>query len=276
MTKLSYLLSKPEFSVKEVRELIGSPLRGELTRSSGTAPSQPTIEHNLDNIQHVLSQFVRLSRPTSLVPQVVVTPDSIDATAHDAAAPWTWTAAEAATTEAVLFPFLVHLAAARDDIESLNFSLGMETTTDDPAPAALNTESLKYRNIAGSIVNCLEQGSGRSPLHVAALNGNTRAVDLLLRSGALVHLRDALGHTALYYVRILSSVVVCLIAPQAARQGHGDVVNVLVQAGATLGGSDRRFVDISVSDVLQIGNETALRIWEKCGVKILPNRDTQS
>lgn len=195
--------------MKEVRELIGIPLRGELTRSLATAPSQLTIENNLDNIQHVLSHFVRLSRPTSLLPQTVVSPDSIDTSTRDAAAPWTWTAADAATTEAVLFPFLVHLAAARNDIESLNFCLGGEMT-EDSSSATQYTEP-KNHNIAGGIVNCLEQGSGRSPLHVAALNGNTRTVDLLLRSGALVHLRDALGHTALYYVRISTFVkIICL------------------------------------------------------------------
>jgi len=58
----------------------------------------------------------------------------------------------------------------------------------------------EFGNIAGGVVNCLESASGKSPLHVAAINGNTRSADLLLRSGALVHLRDTLGHTALYYV----------------------------------------------------------------------------
>lgn len=55
---------------------------------------------------------------------------------------------------------------------------------------------------------------------------------------------------------------------QAARHGHEDVVDVLLQAGATFGGSDRRFVDVSVGDVRQVGNETALRIWGKCGIKV--------
>ena len=192
LTKLGYLLSKDELSVKDVRDLIGIPLRGELSCASGTFLQQPlTAEQNLDSIQQILSQFVRLSRPPSVLPQITVTSDSVDAGAQNAAASWSWTAAEAATTKAVLSPFLIHLAVARDDLESLNFCL---------KPADNDDEVLEFKMIPGGIVNCLESSSGRSPLHVACLNGNTRSVELLLRSGALVHLRDNLGHTALYFV----------------------------------------------------------------------------
>jgi len=168
------------------------PLRGELTRPSRSAPSDPTtVENNLEQIGNVLSQFIRLSRPT-LAPKIVITSESVDAATKDAAALWSWTAAEAATTEAVLIPFLVHLAAARDDTESIQFCLDA-TGRDSGAN--------EFSNIVGGVANCLDPASGKSPLHVAALSGNTRSVDLLLRSGALVHLRDTLGHTALYYVR---------------------------------------------------------------------------
>lgn len=196
LAKLSYLLSKSELSINEVRNLIGTPLRGELSRPSGAPVQQPSVEQNMDNIQQLLSQFVRLTRPPS-VPTINVISETGQSTVTDATAPWTRTAAEAATTEAVLFPFLVHLAAARDDLESLQFCL-KPVDTDDPA------EVLKFGMIPGGIVNCLEAGSGRSPLHVAALNGNTKSVELLLRCGALVHLRDTLGHTALYLVSFLA------------------------------------------------------------------------
>lgn len=195
LAKLSYLLSKTELSTKDIRDLIGNPLRGELTRPSGGIVQNPVIDQNLENIQQLLSQFVRLGRPPSVVPTINVTsPDAVPPAAQDAAAPWSWTAAEAAMTESVLFPFLIHLAAAKDDIESLEYCLKL-AESDDAA------EMLKFGMIPGGIVNCLEAGSGRTPLHVAALNGNTRSVEALLRSGALVHLRDRLGHTALYMVR---------------------------------------------------------------------------
>ena len=174
------------------------PLRGELSRATGTLLQQPsTAEQNSDSIPHILSHFVRLGRPSSSVlPQITVTSDSVDSGAQNAAAPWTWTATEAATTEAVLFPLLIHLAAAKDDLESLKFCL---------KPADNEDEELKFKMIPGGIVNCLESSSGRSPLHVACLNGSVRSVELLLRSGALVHLRDNLGHTALYFVSCSSS-----------------------------------------------------------------------
>lgn len=64
--------------------------------------------------------------------------------------------------------------------------------------------SSHQRSIAGGIVNCFDPASGRSPLHVAALNGSSKCINILLKSGALVHLRDSLGHTALYYASISS------------------------------------------------------------------------
>ncbi len=199
------MLSKPELTTRDIRELIGIPLRGELSKPSSTAPNQLTINDNLEKIQDVVSHFVRLSRPPSSGPKIVVSSEHPDLAAQEVTAPWTWTAAEAATTEAVLLPFLIHLAAARDDLESLKFSLS-EGPEADPSSSPIIGQSGR---IAGGLVNCLEPATGRSPLHVAALNGNIRSVDTLLRSGALVHLRDVLGHTALYYVSHFSRPVPC-------------------------------------------------------------------
>ncbi|KAK2466740.1 hypothetical protein APHAL10511_000998 [Amanita phalloides] len=252
LTKLSYLLSKPELSTKDIRELIGMPLRGELTRPASTPPNQPTINDNLEKIQDVLSQFVRLSRSPSRGPRIVISSELPDSTTQEAAAPWTWTAAEAATAESVLLPFLIHLAAARDDLESLKFCLSAGPEA-DPSPVPVIRQ---YGSIAGGLVNCLEPATGRSPLHVAALNGNIRSVDMLLRSGALVHLRDALGHTALYY---------------AARQSHEAVVDELVQAGATPGGVDSSYVEMAINNALLLGDQHSLRIWAKTGATI-PDR----
>lgn len=190
-------MSKTELSTKELRNLIGIPLRGELTRPSGGGVQQATIDQNVENIQQLLTHFVKLSKQPSLAPQAGVTTESVDSTSTDATAPWSWTAGEAATTEAALLPFLIHLAAAKDDIDSLKFCL-TQTVVEDASKSGL---------IPGGVVNCLESGSGKSPLHVAALNGHVRSVELLLRSGALVHLRDSLGHTALYLVRLLYRVV---------------------------------------------------------------------
>jgi 60kDa lysophospholipase len=143
---------------------------------------------------------MRLSQPVSRQgPAITIT--DLDDASQNAAATWSWTAAEASSTETVLLPFLIHLASARNDVESIRFCIGL--TQPLAGSGNLIPETPKYANIPGGMVNCLEPGSGRSPLHIAAFNGHLESVNLLLQSGALVHLRDALGHTALYYVRLL-------------------------------------------------------------------------
>lgn len=213
MSKLSYLLSKSDLTLDQVRDLIGKPLRGELTSHSVPAPSQDTkgkpaatLDSNIETIHTVLSQFVRLARPPSFVPGIKISSDALATAtgAQSTAAPWTWTAAEASATEYVLLPFLVHYASAKNDLESLRYCIEIErqfTTNPGESP---RIGTVRSGNIAGGIVNCLDAGSGRSPLHVSALNGHMQIVTLLLQSGALVHMRDTLGHTALYYVRLMS------------------------------------------------------------------------
>ncbi|KAI0748667.1 L-asparaginase [Daedaleopsis nitida] len=251
LTKLSYLLSKPELSVAQVRSLIGTPLRGELTLPESKIPaslSQPnSIDQSLDNIQGLLSQVVRLSSSSSSrAPRIVVDgPETRDEEADNATAPWSWTAAEAASTESALFPFLIHLAAARDDVDGVSFCLAAEAGRTDGSGIT----------VGGGLANCLDPASGRSPLHVAALSGATRAANMLLEAGALVHIRDALGHTPLYY---------------AARQGHEEVVGVLVKTGANLGGADIEggFVALAVKKATHAPDERALRVWKKAGADI--------
>ncbi|KAG1749467.1 asparaginase-domain-containing protein [Suillus lakei] len=247
LTKLSYLLAKPELTAAEVRSLISLPLRGELTPPVSSLPAAPSSDDVNTDLSGLLSQFVRLSssaRKTD-IPQVVIGEE-----AQDAAAPWSRTAAERASTEAALLPFLVHLAVARDDIEGLEFCLASAGT----ASCSGVTEGTTEVVVPGGIVNCLDAGSGRSPLHVAALNGNMRCVEKLLESGALVHLRDGLGHTALYY---------------AARQGHAGIVDTLVSAGANLGGMENEagYVGLAVQNAVHTGNETVVEIWRRADVK---------
>ena len=257
LTKLSYLLSKPELSVAQVRSLIGTPLRGELTLPESkipTALSQPTsIGQSLDNIQGLLSQVIRLSSPASAAsspaPRIVVEGAGADEEADKATAPWSWTAAEASSMEGALFPFLIHLAAARDDTDGVAFCLSAESGgTDTPGLF-----------VGGGLANCVDPASGRSPLHAAALNGSTRAANMLLEAGALVHVRDTLGHTPLYY---------------AARQGHEELVDLLVKTGANLGGSDVEggFVALAVKKATHARDARALDIWKRTGADVSPHR----
>ncbi|RPD64541.1 asparaginase-domain-containing protein [Lentinus tigrinus ALCF2SS1-7] len=257
LTKLSYLLSKPELSIAQVRSLIGTPLRGELTLPESKIPavlSQPTtIGQSLENMQGLLSQVLRLSSPTSSAsgrsPRIVIDGVGADEEADKATAPWSWTAAEASLMESALFPFLIHLAAARDDTDGLAFCLSAESGgTDGPGVC-----------VGGGLANCLDPSSGRSPLHAAALGGHTKAASMLLEAGALVHVRDSLGHTPLYY---------------AARQGHEDLVDLLVKTGANLSGLDVEggFVALAVNKAMHARDERVLNIWRKAGADVSPRQ----
>jgi lysophospholipase len=160
-----------------------------------TAPK--SIDRNMTNVQTLLAEVVRLTSNTSSKTiswsgADAVAPENMTA---DEAAAWSSTAKEAAATEAALYPFLIHTAASRNDTTGIEFCIQAASSA-----ATVSTTS-GGRIIPGGIVNCLDPTSGRSPLHTAALNGSTGATTTLLGAGALVHLRDSLGHTALYYVR---------------------------------------------------------------------------
>ncbi|KAI0053866.1 L-asparaginase [Auriscalpium vulgare] len=253
LSKLSYLISKPELSVEQVRDLVGTPIRGELSRPTGVA-RKPTLDSSLENIGGVLSHVVRLSAPPDpQVPKIMVTPEKLAGDEESATAPWSWTASEAATTEGALFSFLIHLAAAADDVNGINYCLEGESTGSDMLDG-----SQQYRARAGGIVNWINPASGRAPLHVAAINGSGRCVNALLAAGALVHLRDTLGHTPLYY---------------AARQGHDGIVDVLVTAGADLSGSDvDGYASLAYKKASISGDEPALQTWRKAGINISDQR----
>ncbi|KAJ3836465.1 L-asparaginase [Lentinula raphanica] len=249
LAKLSYLLSKPEFPTSEVRKLMGVPLRGELTRSTLVPPpGQLSVEQNLQSLNGVLSHFTRLAKlPSTQSPNPNITITNLDEATQDAAASWSWTVAEAASSEAALYPLLLHLAVARNDIETINFCLSKNTNTGNESDVnSLDAAGL----ITGGMANCTEPGSGKSPLHVAALNGSVDSTTVLLNAGALVHQRDLLGHTALYY---------------AARQGCVDVVDILVKMGSTLCIVDKVFAELAVANASKAGDRFSLNIWQLAG-----------
>ena len=247
---------------------MGAPLRGELTRAALAAPT-PAIDANLEAIGGTLSRIVRLSSPARHQIPTITVSDAQDEP-QDAAAPWSWTGAEAVMTHYALLSWLVHLAAAANDVDGLRHCL----STDE----AQGEDNLHM--IPGGVVNYINPASGRSPLHVAAINGSAQSVHELLKAGSLVHPRDSLGHTALYYVSSFHpSTGIMRGKPdrcrQAARQGHDEIVGTLVSAGANLSGADLEgFAPLGVKMALLREDHTALNIWEKAGIPI-PDRQQE-
>ncbi|KAF8511125.1 L-asparaginase [Hysterangium stoloniferum] len=246
LTKLGYLLSKPELSSEQIRELVQKPLRGEMTLPSafsGTR-SQASVDASVGNVQDVLAHIVRLlsSKRSTHKSTVGLDDDTI------VAAPWSVTNAETLSAESALLPVLIRLSVARNDVESLLWCI-KSSAYEEPGIQGLE---LDVAMRAAGIINCLDVSSGRSPLHIAALHGNSEAAIILLEAGASVHVRDLLGHTALYY---------------AARQGNEEIVDKIVEAGGLLGGSDIAggFVRLAVE---QSTNPDSLRIWLKAGASI--------
>ncbi|KAG8861938.1 hypothetical protein FRB96_002381 [Tulasnella sp. 330] len=296
LTKLAYLLSKKELSVNQVRTLIRTPLRGELTgpNVAVTSAGLPIV----DSVSDLLAQVLRISSSASRFtppvlspstspsialsgipdtpPPITITgpqtldpgPDFVDGirhSVHEVAAPWSLTASDAASTQSALFPFLMHLAAARDDVDGLAFCIdsdnqlfrtlgnpGRSTDMSGNNRTRSGTATSATTTVPGGIVNCVDASTKMSPLHVAAMNGAERAVNILLRNGALVHQRDILDHTPLYY---------------AARQGHRSIVQKLAKAGALLSGSDDSlgYVDHAVRRAEKAHDAQALEIWEMAG-----------
>jgi lysophospholipase len=64
---------------------------------------------------------------------------------------------------------------------------------------------------------------------------------------------------------------------QAARQGHDEIVSMLVSAGGNLGGADLEgSASLAVKMALLRQDRTALDIWEKAGIRIPDRKQQQS
>ena len=203
--------SSSNWNLQETPEALPNMLL-QIARLSAPPPVIPTIQVSAPQSSGIAPAISNISGPRPLARST-----SISQFAKDATSPWSNTISETASTEAALLPFLVHMAVARDDTDALRFcfdtsSTVVQATTPmvESAQALFSGGSVEVsqsfnlglsgRGVAGGIVNVLDLASGRTPLHVAGLNGSKRCAILLLESGALVHLRDTLDHTALYYV----------------------------------------------------------------------------
>ncbi|GAB1517910.1 hypothetical protein RhiTH_000965 [Rhizoctonia solani] len=240
LAKLAYLLSKKDLTPEGVRELVSQPLRGELTLP--TPLTRPTTTA-LDSIQDLLSEILRLSQPSK---------PSNDSTGT---APWSTTASHANSTELALLPYLMHLAVARDDPASVANTASHPRHRPPQSAHGTPTAEHPHHHLGGpnqfaqGAANAPLPGSLHTPLHTAALQGSTRCTRALLEVGALVHVRDALDHTCLFY---------------AARVRAREVVQMLVEAGAHLGETDKRVaLGIGIS-----GGKEEQEIWKLAGLEV--------
>ncbi|KAG8679075.1 hypothetical protein FRC09_019277 [Ceratobasidium sp. 395] len=218
LAKLAYLLSKTDLTPARVRKLLSVPLRGEITLPPPL--TRPTTTA-LDSVQDLLGEIIRLSQPSIAVNG----PEAAEPDATNTA-PWSTTAAHAGATESALIPFLMHLAVSRDDPASVTAAAlhPQHPPNTSGISASTPTTEQSYQFAQGA-PNAPLPVSLHTPLHTAALRGSARCTRALLEVGALVHVRDALDHTCLFY---------------AARVRAPDVVEMLVGAGAHLGETDKR------------------------------------
>jgi ankyrin repeat protein len=93
----------------------------------------------------------------------------------------------------------------------------------------------------GAKINA-QDGTGMTPLHVAALTGHSAAVKFLVALGADVNAKDADGHTPMYWakwsattqaIKELAAATGARINPGGVKRRAAKVVDALKQAGAS-------------------------------------------
>jgi lysophospholipase len=222
---LAYLLSKPDLNVENVRQLIGSPLRGEITAPSvESSHERPWSEETEEIVQRIvkLTPPLRVFSSSSGTPLITLSGDgneSINSLADEGLHE------SSKSTENALRVMLIHLAVSRDEVEQMQYA------------AKINGNG---ENDVMDWINAADVASGQSPLHTAAIRGAKACAARLLECGALVHKRDALDHTPFYYVSTSNSrnILVSDLKTKAIQQGHKDIAEMLLQSGAHLMGAD--------------------------------------
>lgn len=169
LTKLSYLLSKG-CSPTEVSKLMTANLRGELTLQSSR--QRFTYLQYTQGLLQTIESFVRTS--SASLNDRDASAAQPDARCSETGLP-RFDDGEIQALQKLLVPIMLCQAAKGNDLESLQNLLRQ-------FPPLIN----------------MADYSGRTALHVASCEGQLEAVKLLLQKGAMVHIRDRLGHSPLY------------------------------------------------------------------------------
>ncbi|BGP38398.1 hypothetical protein JCM10449v2_002330 [Rhodotorula kratochvilovae] len=235
LAKLSYLLSKPELTPAQVRKLIAQPLRGELTPLS-PVPTYSSPATSETRLRTLFSQLIEAApspnRPAAH--PLAQTDGAADEPVlpQEFAPSWPSTLADEEALKAAVMPYLLAQAAAKPGP-----LLGTLLSSLDAAPSAPLASTSSSALALPSLLNEPAQTTLQTPLHLAALSGSAANVELLLASGASVHVRDAHGHCPLFY---------------AARQGGPGalaVVRALRAAGARFSETELEAGDVGLEVV---------------------------
>ncbi len=193
---------------------MSTPLRGELSVSSthkGDAV-KPVPSDFLGVMSHVQRLSMSSIDPDSrrMVPRISYSPTtelpSIAVQHIGGAVGLSLSQSDVSRSEFLVMPYLIHLAASKNDVEGIQYCLDTFEATAQNADQPTNEGVPNvhwFMGVGGGIVNALDP-CGRAPLHTAALHGSKDCVKALLSGGASVHLRDSLDHTPLYYVGTLA------------------------------------------------------------------------
>jgi 60kDa lysophospholipase len=141
--------------------------------------------------------------------------------------------------ESALLPILLWQTAARDDSSLANVL--------DCLPADLSPPSY-----TSGFINQPSPTLSQTALHLAVVDNRNTNVALLLSLGASVHVRDALGHTPLFY---------------AARSGNVELVDMLMGAGAHLAQGERESGEVAAAwnEADRKGDKKVSEVWRRAG-----------
>ena len=288
LAKLSYLLAK-ELEPAEIRELMGRPLRGELTSSRGgsgqatlaqertpagagpiKADVKTLLAHILQN-PHKAQTGITASSSKKLNSGEQVHGDNSLA----AAAGWDSSSHEVSAASLAVLPYLIYEAASQNDLSLLQWHLyalnqleSIPTISIDEEhfhPSTLNPSSssnatgdaaaTSHNDAKPDATTPLEK---LQPLHIASAKGFTSVVEQLLQAGCSVHARHvASGHSPLFL---------------ACKNGNLKTVKLLRNAGAHLKEDEvtlARFL-VGKQEERGGGGEVSERaIWEVAGVSFV-------